>query len=163
MSLAFSEPTAQRIAQVRSRYPTSQAALLPVLHLTQREFGHLSDESIDLVARTLELPAAHVLGVVTFYTMFHREKLGENLLMVCSNVSCLLRGSDRVLKRIEEKLGIKPGQTTPDRKFTLIEEECLAACADAPMAVCGQKYFLNLDDKKIDEMLEQLAAHPEKY
>jgi len=163
MSLAFSDQAARRVEQIRSRYPTSQAALLSVLHVAQGEFGHLPDEVIELVARTLDLPVAHVHGVVTFYTMYHRHPTGENVLMVCTNVSCMLKGGYRVLERIETKLGIKPGETTKDNKFTLVEEECLAACADAPMAICGQRYFLHLDDAKVDQMLAELAAHPEKH
>ena len=163
MALALSESAAQRIAQVRTRYPDAQAACLPALHIAQREFGHLSDEAVELIANTLGLPIAHVYGVVTFYTMFHRHPVGENVLMVCTNVSCMLRGSDRVMERIEAKLGIKPGETTADGKFTLVEEECLAACANAPMAICGKRYFLDLDDAKTDTMLDELRAKPEHY
>ena len=85
-----------------------------------------------------------MFGVVTFYTMFHRDKHGRNELMVCTNVSCMLRGGYEILHHIEQKLGIKAGQTTPDGAFTLVEEECLAACANAPMMICGQDYFLDL-------------------
>ena len=162
MALAFSEQAAKRIAEVRTRYPNSQAACLPVLHIAQREFGYLPDEAVDLVARTLELEPAHVWGVVTFYTMFHRKPVGENVLLVCTNVSCMLRGGTRILDRVATQLGIRPGETTADGKFTLIEEECLAACADAPMAVCGPKYFLRLDDTKVDQMLAELRAAPQR-
>ena len=90
-----------------------------MLHVAQDEFGYLSDEALELVAKTLELPPAHVFGVVTFYTMFHREKHGRNELMVCTNVSCMLRGAYDILAHIEKKLGIKAGETTPDGAFTL--------------------------------------------
>src|ERR671928_1288540 len=102
MALDFSAPAKQQIERLRSRYPTSQAALLPVLHVAQDEFGHLSDEAIELVAKTLSLAPAHVFGVVTFYTMFHREPVGKHVLMVCTNVSCMLRGGYQVLDRIEK-------------------------------------------------------------
>ena len=133
MALEFSAPAKQQIERLRSRYPTRQAALLPVLHIAQDEFGYLSDEAIDLVAGTLSLPPAHVYGVVTFYTMFHREPRGTNELMVCTNVSCMLRGAYDILGHIEKRLGIKKGETTSDGAFTIVEEECLAACANAPM------------------------------
>src|SRR5215467_12345316 len=107
MGLAFSENTKRRIAEVRGRYPTAQAALLPVLHIAQEEFGDVRDEVAQLVAKTLALPYAHVHGVVTFYTMYHRHKPGKNVLMVCTNVSCMLRGAYEVLAHIEKKLGIK--------------------------------------------------------
>lgn len=156
MALDFSAPAKQQIERLRSRYPTRQAALLPVLHLAQDEFGYLSDEAIDLVANTLTLPSSHVFGVVTFYTMFHRDPHGANELMVCTNVSCMLRGANGILTHIEKRLGIKAGQTTADGAFTLVEEECLAACANAPMMICGPQYFLDLTPEKVDKTLDDL-------
>src|SRR5262245_48907603 len=102
MALAFSQAATKRIAEVRSRYPDAQAACLPVLHVAQEEFGHVSDEAIELVAATLGLPEAHVFGVVTFYTMFHRNAVGKKVLMVCTNVSCMLGGGYEVLETIEK-------------------------------------------------------------
>jgi NADH-quinone oxidoreductase E subunit len=156
MALDFSAQAKQQIERLRTRYPTRQAVLLPVLHLAQDEFGHLSDEVIDLVANTLSLPAAHVFGVVTFYTMFHREPHGANELMVCTNVSCMLKGAYDILGHIEKRLGIKPGETTADGAFTLVEEECLAACANAPMMICGPEYYLDLTPDKVDKTLDEL-------
>ena len=156
MPLEFSAQSKERVGKLLSRYPTTQAALLPVLHVAQEEFGHLPDEVIELVSRTLDLAPAHIYGVVTFYTMFHREKHGRNALMVCTNISCMLRGAYPILEHIEKNLGIKAGQTTPDGAFTLVEEECLAACANAPMMICGDQYFLDLDEKKVDMILDDL-------
>jgi NADH-quinone oxidoreductase E subunit len=156
MSLEFSASAKQRIERLLTQYPTSQAALLPVLHLAQDEFGHLSDAALHLVADTLKLPSAHVFGVITFYTMFHRENTGRNELMVCTNVSCMLRGGYDVLHQIEARLGIKAGQSTPDGCFHLVEEECLAACANAPMMICGEEYYLDLTPQKVDMILDDL-------
>jgi NADH-quinone oxidoreductase E subunit len=156
MALEFSAPSKQHIERLLTRYPTKQAALLPVLHLAQEEFGHLSDECVELVAKTLDLPPSHVFGVVTFYTMFHREKHGANELMVCTNVACMLRGANGILEHIESRLGIKPGETTADGAFTLVEEECLAACANAPMMICGTEYYLDLTPQKVDAAIEEL-------
>jgi NADH-quinone oxidoreductase E subunit len=159
MALAFSPEAAKQVELLRSRYPDAQAACLPVLHLAQDEFGHLSDDALRLVAATLGLPEAHVFGVVTFYTMFHRAPVGKNVLMVCTNVSCMLTGGYKVLEQLSKTLGIKPGETTSDGNFTLIEEECLAACADAPATICGRKYYLRLDSpQKVDAMLTELRA-----
>jgi NADH-quinone oxidoreductase E subunit len=157
MALAFSAEATKKIEAIRARYPDVQAACLPVLHLAQDAFGYLSDDAIRLVAATLGLPEAHVFGVVTFYTMFNRAPVGKHVLRVCTNVSCMLGGGYEVLRRVEEKLGIKPGETTADGRFTLVEEECLAACADAPMAICGPRYFLRLDDRAVDKMLDELS------
>lgn len=156
MALEFSAAAKQQIERLRSRYPTRQAALLPVLHIAQDEFGYLSDEAIDLVAVTLSLAPAHVYGVVTFYTMFHREPKGTNELMVCTNVSCMLRGGYDILHHIEKRLGIKKGETTSDGAFSLVEEECLAACANAPMMICGPEYYLDLTPEKVDKALDDL-------
>ena len=156
MSLEFSAQAKQRIERLLTQYPTAQAALLPVLHLAQDEFGHLPDEALHLVAETLRLPPAHVFGVITFYTMFHREKSGRNELMVCTNVSCMLRGGYDILRHIEGRLGIKAGESTPDGCFHLVEEECLAACANAPMMICGDQYHLDLTRPKVDAILDDL-------
>jgi NADH:ubiquinone oxidoreductase subunit E len=101
-----------------------------------------------------------VWGVATFYTMFHKEPVGKNVLMVCTNVSCMLRGAYDILAHIEAKLGVKKGETTPDEMFTVVEEECLAACANAPMFVCGTEYYLDLTRDKVDRALAELAANP---
>jgi NADH-quinone oxidoreductase E subunit len=156
MAVLFTDNAKRRIAETCARYPTKQAALLPVLHIAQEEFGDVRDEVAQLVAETLGLPYAHVHGVVTFYTMYHRHKTGKNVLLVCTNVSCMLRGAYEVLGHIEKRLGVKPGETTPDGKFTLHEEECLAACANAPMMICGDNYYLDLDNAKVDRILDEL-------
>jgi len=156
MALEFSAQSKQQIDRLLTRYPNKQAALLPVLHVAQDQFGFLPDEVVELVAATLELPPAHVFGVVTFYTMFHRERSGRMELMVCTNVACMLRGAYDVLAKIETTLGVKAGESTPDGIFHVVEEECLAACANAPMMICGNQYFLDLTPEKVDGILLDL-------
>src|SRR3954466_4669379 len=141
MSVAFSSEAKQKIEAIRGRYPSAQAACLPVLHLAQEEFGWISDDVVHAVAEVLGLPDAHVWGVVTFYTMYHRHPVGKHVLMVCTNVSCMLRGGYQVLETLEKQLGVARGGTTADGEFTLIEEECLAACADAPCVIIYPLYF----------------------
>src|SRR5215211_3262723 len=97
MSLEFSAGAQKKIAALCQRYPTKKPVCLAALHLAQKEFGHLSDDALKLVARTLDLPYAHVYGVATFYTMFRREPAGQNVLRVCTNISCMLRGAYDVL------------------------------------------------------------------
>jgi NADH-quinone oxidoreductase E subunit len=155
MTIAFSAQAARKIEDLVKRYPDPQAACIPTLHLAQDEFGHLSDEVIALVAGALKLPEAHVLGVATFYAMFHRHEVGKKYLMVCTNISCMLRGAYDVLALVEKRLGIKPGETSKEG-VTLVEEECLAACADAPMAICEKKYFLRLDEKSVNAMIDEI-------
>ena len=160
MPISFSADALQKVAALRSRYPNAQAACLPVLHLAQDELGYISDEAIDLVAQTLSLPAAHVWGVVTFYTMYHRHPTGRHTLMMCTNVSCMLRGGYKVLEALEQKLGCRRGGTSADGEFTLVEEECLAACADAPAMISGQKYFLRLTPETAVKALEEIQRMP---
>lgn len=162
MALEFSEQAKQHVDRILSRYPDKQAGLIPVLHVAQEEFGCLSDEVVDLVARHLDVPHAHIHGVVTFYTMLHQKKHGQHELMVCTNVSCMLRGAYDILGHLEKRLGIRAGQTTADGVFTLVEEECLAACANAPMMICGSEYFLDLTPEKVDEILARLGSSGDK-
>jgi NADH:ubiquinone oxidoreductase subunit E len=95
--------------------------------------------------------------------MCHRARTGTNHLLVCTNISCQLKGGDDILHHVEKRLNIKPGETTPDGAFTLIEEECLAACANAPMMICGSDYFLDLTPAKVDVILDDLRKrHSER-
>lgn len=161
MSLEFSAEAKNKIAALCERYPTKKPVVLAALHLAQKEVGHLSDDALKLVARTLDLPYAHVYGVATFYTMFRREPGGTNTIRMCTNISCMLRGGYEVLEAFEKKLGIKRGQTTtPNREFTLVEEECIAACANAPCAVVGTQYFLDLTVGDVDKVIAELKAKP---
>ena len=160
MALSFSAEAKQKIDALKGRYPDRQAACLPVLHLAQDEFGWISDEAVDAVAEILDLPPAHVWGVATFYTMYHRHPTGKHTLMVCTNVSCMLRGGYDVLAALENKLGVKAGGTSADGEFTLIEEECLAACANAPCMISGHKYFLDLTPQSAVAALDEIRTMP---
>ncbi len=152
----LSEKHLQRIEELKKRYPTTQSLLLHVLWMWQDEHGWISEDGMKYVADLLGLPYHHVYGVVTFYTMYNRQPVGKHKLEVCTNVSCMLRKSERILKHLELKLGIKPGETTPDNRFTLVEVECLGSCGTAPVMQVGDKYYENLDDTKIDAILAEL-------
>lgn len=160
MKPSFSPQQQQHIAEIRKRYPTAQAACMPVLHVAQETFGYLSDEVLTLVAETLGISHAHVYGVATFYTMYHKKPVGKHVLMLCTNVSCMLRGAKDTLQAFETHLGIQAGETTADGEFTLIEEECLAACANAPALVCGDTYFLDIVPEQVPSILSQCKNSP---
>jgi NADH-quinone oxidoreductase E subunit len=160
MPAQFSEAARKKLDAVVSRYPNRTAATLPALHIAQADLGPLTADVQQAVADYLKVPVAHVYGVVTFYTMFHQKTVGKNVLMVCTNVSCMLRGGYDILEHIEKKLGIRAGQSTEDGMFTLVEEECLAACANAPMMICGTEYFLDLTPEKVDKALDELRKQP---
>ena len=158
MSVQFSAKSKKKIEAMCERYPSRQSALLGTLHLAQGEFGCLSEEVMHAVADILELPATHVSGVATFYTMYRREAGGTNTLRVCTNIACMLRGGYEVLAGLEKRLGFKAGENDDD--FSLVEEECIAACANAPAVLCGTRYFLDVEVEQLDEMLDDLRKKP---
>ena len=152
----FSEENLKKVEELRKQYPTSQALTLPVLWLAQEQFGHISEETMKYVAQLLDVPFGHVLGVVSFYTMFHREQKGKHHIEVCTNVSCMLRGAGRVVNHLERKLGVKMGETSGDKKWTLSEVECMGSCGTAPMFAVGEEYYESLTPDKVDEILARL-------
>lgn len=154
----FSDKALEQIRWRKTRYPTRQAALLPALHIAQEEFGWLSPAVMELVARELEIPAIEVLETAHFYTLYHKKKPGKNCVWLCTNVSCWLNGADELKAYVENKLGIKCGQTTADGKVSLFEVECLANCDKAPTAQIGDDYHDDLDPKKMDELLDKLKG-----
>lgn len=156
MKIEFNESNQQEITQILTRYPTKQAALLPVLWVAQTQFGWISEEVMQLVARTLAISPAHVYGVVTFYTMYQRQPVGKYHLQLCRTLSCAMMGGESLLGHLKEKLKIEAGETTPDGKFTLSLVECLASCGTAPAMRINETYHENLTPKKIDEILEGL-------
>ena len=156
MSPEFSEQTKKAIAEIVARYPKKEAALLPVLHAAQREFGYISRATEKSVAGLLEISPAKVHEVVTFYTMYNRQPVGKYHVQICSNLSCSLLGAGSLIDHLSEKLGIQPGETTPDQKFTFSLVQCLGACEQAPCMMVNFEYFGNLDTTKINEILDNL-------
>ena len=157
MSLTFNETRKNEIEHILKRYPTKQAALLPVLWIAQEEFGWVSDEVIGLVAKELDLSPAHVFGVVTFYTMYHRRPVGRYHLQVCRTLPCALMGCDKILSHLKERLSVGEGETTSDQKFTLSTVECLASCGTAPAVRINERYYENLTTETVDKILEELG------
>ena len=156
MNPGFSERTRKKIDKIVARYAQKEAAILPLLHIIQQEFGSISPDSEKQVAEILEIKPIRVREVVTFYTMLNREPVGKYHIQVCSNLSCALLGSEKLIDYLKEKLRIEPGQTTKDKKFTLSLVECLGACEQAPCMMINFDYYGNLDKKKIDKILDGL-------
>jgi NADH-quinone oxidoreductase subunit E len=156
MSAEFSEKTRKKIEEIVARYPQKEAAILPVLHIVQQEFGSISPEEEKKVARILGIKPIRVRELVTFYTMFHRKALGKYHIQVCSSLSCSLLGADNLVDYLAEKLGIEPGETTPDKKFTLSRVECLGACERAPCMMINFNYYGDITPEKVDEILASL-------
>jgi len=139
-----------------AKYPKEerQSAVMSALLIIQEEHGFLSSELMDKLAEYLNMPAIAVYEVASFYTMYELEPIGKNLINVCTNISCKLRGSTEVVDYLQKKLHIKLGETSSDGKFTLRSVECLGACVNAPMMQINKDYHENLTNDKIDKILE---------
>jgi len=139
----------KEIAAIRDRYPEPAAATLPALYVAQREFGHLDDEAVALVAAALDLPEIKVREVATWYTMYHKRPIGTHLVEVCTNLSCHLCGGRELLQGICDELDVKPGQTTGDGRYTVCEVECLGSCGTAPAMQLDGEFHENLTPEKV--------------
>jgi NADH-quinone oxidoreductase E subunit len=156
MSPEFSDKTKKQMQDIIAHYPEKQAALLPVLHIAQQEFGFISEDTEHKIAALLDIKPIQVREVVTFYTMYNRREIGKYHIQVCSNLSCSLLGGDSLLDFLLKKLNIGLGETTEDKKFTISTVECLGACEQAPCMMVNFDYFGNLDKGKIDNILDNL-------
>lgn len=142
-----------------AKYPPEQkqSAVMGALRVAQEQNGGwLSEALIEEVAAYLDMATIAVYEVATFYSMYELKPVGKHKLSVCTNISCLLCGSDEVMAHLQQKLGIKPGETTTDNRFTLKEVECLGACVDAPVMQVGHQYYEKLTPEKLDQILAEL-------
>lgn len=129
---------------------------MAALRIAQHEKGWLSEDTLKYIARRLDIPTIRVAEVATFYSMYDLQPAGRHKISLCTNISCMLRGSDDIVAHLQSKLKIKLGETTADEKFTLKEVECLAACGGAPMMQVDDEYFENLTPQRVDEILDEL-------
>lgn len=155
-TVAFSAAQLDEVRRLQRLYPDPRGALLPVLHMAQDTFGYLSLEVEAYVAGLFGLSPAHVHEVVTFYTLYFQQPKGRHVLAVCHNLSCHLAGAPDLLAHLKARLGIEPGETTPDGRITFQSVECLCACEAAPMAQVDDRYELHLSPEKLDRILEGL-------
>jgi NADH-quinone oxidoreductase subunit E len=156
----LSEHVREEIEHWKARFPEDRqrSAVIGALHAVQHENdGYLTPELMDAVADYLELPNIQVYEVATFYSMFQTKPVGRHNVAICTNVSCMLRGADDIVDHVENKLGVKLGESTEDGRIYLKrEEECLAACCGAPMMMVDHKYYENLTREQVDEILDGL-------
>jgi NADH-quinone oxidoreductase subunit E len=155
-AVAFSPAELGEVRRLQGLYPDKRGALLPVLHLAQDKFGHVSLEVEAYVATLFDLSPAHVHEVVTFYTLYFQQPKGRHVVAVCHNLSCHLAGAPFILAHLKERLGIDVGDTTPDGLITLQAVECLCACEAAPMMQVDDRYELNLTPDKVDAIVASL-------
>ena len=157
--ISLTEAEEKELDRLFARYPTRQAAILPMLWLIQEKLGWIPEEAIDLVAARCGAAPSHVYSVVSFYTMYNRAPVGRYHLQVCTNLSCQLMGAESLLSCLKRKLGIELRQTTPDRIFTLDEVECLAACEMAPMIQVNEEFVGPLaGEEDVDRLLDRLRS-----
>lgn len=148
----------EEIEAAAARYPDRRSAIMPALMIAQKEHGHLPGPVLEDVAEILGVERVWVYELVTFYTLFHTEPIGRFHLQLCDNVSCMLCGSEALLKHLETTLRIKKGETAADGVFTLSTVECLGACEMAPVMQVGDDYHGNLDNARLDALLESFRA-----
>ena len=159
-TFAFTAENLEAAKAIVAKYPEGReaSATMPLLTLAQRQNDNwLPRAAMDVVADMVGLAPMRVYEVATFYTMYNLKPVGKNFVQVCTNISCLLKGSDDVFKVCKKKLGIENGETTPDGMFTLLEVECLGACVNAPMMQIGDDYYEDLDAASTEKVLDALA------
>ncbi len=152
----FSEASEKQAEKILAKYPFKKSAMLPLLALAQKQEGYVTAESMEEIADRLDVSPAYVQSVCTFYTMFYTKPVGKYVIQFCINISCYLNDCDSLLDYTAEKLNVKIGETTEDKKFSLFREECLAACSAAPVMRINDTYYENLTPEKVDQILGSL-------
>lgn len=144
-----------RINELTRKYPDREAALLPALYLAQREYGYITPEAMEFIAETLSIPKATVKGVATFYSMYLHKPVGRHLIQLCTNVSCMVFGAERLVDILRDRYGITPGGTSQDGRFSLVIMECIGACDQAPAMLVNNELHGNLDENNLHSILER--------
>ncbi len=151
----FNETVLREIDDIRAKYPDRRSALLPALYIAQREMGWLSQEAMTCVAKALNLPEAVVRGTASFYSMFKHKPVGRRVIQLCTNISCMILGAEKLVDFLVTKYGVKPGSTSEDGRFSLVIMECIGACGTAPAMLVNEDFHENLTEKSIEEILEK--------
>jgi len=160
MSYELSSDVIDEIENWKSKFPANKkrSVIISALHAVQHENrGFLTAEQMNAVAEYLDLPTIQIYEIATFYSMFQTKEVGRNEVAICTNISCMLRGADEIVNHVEDKLGIKIGESTKNgRVFLKQEEECIAACCGAPAMMVNHKYYENLTKEQVDKILDDL-------
>ncbi len=156
MGFKFTEENLKRIENEIRKYPVKQPAVMAALWIAQEQNGWISGEVMQEVSSILDMTNEDVLGIVTFYTMYHQKPMGKHHIQVCTNVSCMLRGGYEIFDQVKQKLNINNMQVTEDKLFSLEEVECMGSCGTAPMIAVNEDYYENLDKEKVDEIIASI-------
>jgi NADH-quinone oxidoreductase E subunit len=158
----ISEQAKQRMRDLASRYPVARSAVMPALYIAQQEEGYITQEALQAVAEAIGMTVDDVESVATFYTMYYQQPPGKKVIKVCTSISCYLRGCDKLVEHLEQRLGIKRSETTPDGNYTLMTTECLASCGTAPVLQVNnqfvEKVTLEMADTLVDEWDHELKT-----
>jgi NADH-quinone oxidoreductase E subunit len=152
----FTEENLKKVDETLKKYPLKKPAVMPVLWIAQEQNGWISGEVMKEVASILDMTPEDVLGVVSFYTMYHQKPMGKYHIQVCTNVSCMLKGANQIYDRVKKKLGLNNMEVSDDMQFSVEEVECMGSCGTAPMIAVNEDYFENLDLEKTEKILESL-------
>ncbi|HET9919166.1 MAG TPA: NADH-quinone oxidoreductase subunit NuoE [Ktedonobacteraceae bacterium] len=151
----ISEQAKQRMRDLAARYPVGRSAVMPALYIAQQEEGYITQEGLQAVADAIGMTVNDVESVATFYTMYYQQPQGRKQIKVCNSISCYLRGCDKLVQQLEQRLGIKAGETTPDGNYTLKTVECLASCGTAPVLQVNDEFVENLTPEMIDALVDE--------
>jgi len=158
MSFEFTKENLERIEALKSRYPSPKALSLPCLWMAQYQEGFVSLDAVETIARLIDWAPMEIYRVATFYTMFNLEPVGEYHIQLCKTLSCALCGKAEILARLQERLNLKPGESSEDGRYTLTQVECLGSCGTAPVMQINDRYYERLTPEKVDEILESLEG-----
>src|SRR5947209_13128904 len=151
----ISEQAKQRMRNLAARYPRARSAVMPALYIAQQEEGYITREALQAVAEAIGMTADDVESVATFYTMYYQQPPGRKVIKVCTSISCYLRNCDTLVKHLEQRLGIKRGETTADGNYTLMTTECLASCGTAPVLQVNNEFVENVTPEMADSLINE--------
>ena len=151
----ISEQAKQRMRDLAVRYPVTRSAVMPALYIAQQEEGYITQEALQAVAEAIGLTVDDVESVATFYTMYYQQPPGRKVIKICTSISCYLRGCDALVSHLEQRLGLKRGETSADGNYTLMTAECLASCGTAPVLQVNDEFIEELTLEMADALIEE--------
>ncbi len=152
----ISEQAKQRMRDLAARYPVARSAVMPALYIAQQEEGYITRAALQAVAEAIGMTVDDVESVATFYTMYFRQQPGKKVIKVCTSISCYLCNCDALVSHLEQRLGIKRGETTVDGNYTLLTAECLASCGTAPVLQVNDEFVENVTLEMADALIDEL-------
>jgi NADH-quinone oxidoreductase E subunit len=157
MTIEFTQDELAKIDALKSKYPESKAAIMPVLWMAQKKWGWLSEDVMRYIGNVMNLPYAHVKGVATFYTMYFKKPMGKFHVQVCTNVSCMLLGGNEIFEAVKARLGCENNAVTVDGRFSLEEVECMGACGGAPMIAINETFHESVSVDSVHALLDSIS------